>query len=139
MRACSKRYWGCWIYRCILAKINFTLPQIYTPEIPDHLIPPCVMVSSAMGLSLGVFGFSPTTHPKTITQNKCIQDFCVLCGVLGVFVFMLRLQYMQITYAPDKSRLFGLQENPKTPKFSLMLGQSFWDLWRIHCWSQYQL
>ena len=41
------------------------------------LIPPRVMVSSALGLKLGVFGFLPTTHAKTNTkQNANIISVC---------------------------------------------------------------
>ena len=42
-------------------------PQIYERD-PRPRIPPRVMVSSAMGFKLGVFGFLPTTHTKTNTS-----------------------------------------------------------------------
>ena len=41
-----------------------TPSQIYTRD-PRPPIPPCIMVSPAMGLNLGVFGFLLTTRSKT--------------------------------------------------------------------------
>ena len=49
-------------------------------------IPPCcVMVSSAMGLNLGVFGFLPTTHTKMHVKQmrsqslRAVWHFVLVC------------------------------------------------------------
>ena len=89
-------------------------PQIYKC---DHR-QPRVMALSAMGLNLGVFGSLPTMHAKN-KKNPTTNAFMIFapCGVLRVFVFMLKLQYMQVTYAPDEPRLFWLWEKLKDPQF----------------------
>ena len=46
---------------------------------------------------LGVFA----DHTEKQMQNKCVHDFA-LCGILCMFIFMLRWQKMQVTYAPNK-------------------------------------
>ena len=52
------------------------VPQLYKGHPRPH-IPPRVMVSSALGLKLGVFGFLPTTHAKTNTkQNANMISVC---------------------------------------------------------------
>ena len=61
-----------------------TSHRLYKGDLEPH-IPPCVMALSAMGL-----GFLPTTHEKT--QNKCVHNFCAPCSILGMYIFMLRLQ-----------------------------------------------
>ena len=72
------------------------------PRDPRPPIPTRVMVLSAMGLNLGVFGFLLTTHPK----NNCVHDLRAPCSVLRLFVFTLRPWYMQVTHAPDEPWLF---------------------------------
>ena len=55
---------------CVLArqrkphKCAYSTDRYYKGD-PRPRILPCVMVSSAMGLKLGVFRFLPTTHAKT--------------------------------------------------------------------------
>ena len=77
---------------------------------PRPPIPPCEMASPPMGLNMGVFGFLPTTHTTANVKGCKIS-------VLHEFVFMLRLQWMQVICAPDKPRLFSLREKPKDPQF----------------------
>ena len=38
-------------------------------------------------------------------------------GILCVFIFTLKPQLMQVTYAPDKPQLFWLREKPEDPQF----------------------
>ena len=63
---------------------------------------------------------------------KCVHDLCAPCGVLRVFIFTLRPQLMQVTYAPDKPWLFELRaKSPKTPNLSPTpesRRRRFWDL-----------
>ena len=63
------------------------------------------MAQSAMELQLGVFCFLPTTHVKT-KANKMLSTIFALHGISWMFIFMLRPQQMQVTYAPNESHLF---------------------------------
>ena len=67
----------------------------------------------------GLWVFANHTCKKTKTkQNKCktkVQDVYLSCGMLGMFIFMLRLQLMQVVYAPDvKNDYFDYGRNLKT-------------------------
>ena len=68
---------------------------------------PRVMALSAMG---SIWGYLDLRQPYTQKQkqNKCIHNLRALCGILCVFVFSLRRQYMQVTYAPDEPQLYWL-------------------------------
>ena len=50
------------------------------------------MASSDMELQLGVFGFC-WPHTRKQTWTKCGRDLRAPCGILRVFIFMLRSQY----------------------------------------------
>ena len=50
----------------------------YTPEIPDLLLPPCVMASSAMALNFGVFRFLPTTHAEIHAKQMRSRSLCAV-------------------------------------------------------------
>ena len=41
----------------------------------------------------------------------------VRCAAFSVGLFILSPQYMQLTYTPDKPRLFLLREQPEDPQF----------------------
>ena len=68
----------------------------YTPEIPDLLYHP----------NFGVFGFLSTKK----MQNKFVQNLQMVCNVLLMFVFMLRLQY-----ATDEPWIFWFRKTQKHP------------------------
>ena len=67
-------------------------------------------------LKLGVFRFLPTTHTTTITKQMHPR-FSRTVQCLRIFIFTLRQQYMQVTYAPDELWLCWLQEKPEDPQF----------------------
>ena len=72
------------------------------------------MALSAMGLNLGVFGFFPTTQAKA--NAKQMRSWSVHAArILTHVFFMLRPQYMLVTYAPDEPRLFWLREKTRRP------------------------
>ena len=88
---------------------------------------PCngVVSSGAQFGGLRVFA----DHMREKTQNKWVHDLRAPRGVLRVFVFMLRPQYMQVLYAPDEPT-----GKPRRPPLSPMPGSRwcrFWDLWCI--------
>ena len=62
---------------------NQSKPQIYTRDPRPPILPPAW---SAMGLHLAVFRFLLTKSTQKQAQNKCVQDFCTLCGILCVLV-----------------------------------------------------
>ena len=66
---------------------------------PRPRILPRVMVSSAMGLFLRVFA----DHKG---KNKRKTNAFTIRVAFYVFIFMLRPQKMQMTYAPDEPWLF---------------------------------
>ena len=60
----------------VASTVSFVDPNHrYTREIPDLLYRPRVMVSSAMGLKLKVFGFVPTTHAKNKRKTNASTIF----------------------------------------------------------------
>ena len=63
------------------------------------------MVSTAMGLNLGVIGFLPTTHTETM-QNQCIHDLRAPCSILHVFYLHSQTAVDAVTCAPDEPWLF---------------------------------
>ena len=102
--------------------------QTYT----GHTRPPIlsrVITSSAMGLQLRYSNIC-TTHMKT-NFNKmcpqllrtCVRLYRVPCGFLQVFIFTLRSQQIQVTYAHEKSGLFRSPERPKYPKLESHVGR----------------
>ena len=96
--------------------------QTYTRD-PRPPILPCLMVSSAMGLNLGVFRFLPTTHRKN--TNKCVHDLCAPRNVLCMSVFTIRPQYMQVTCTWRTMIILIMGKNLKTPcgiKMAQVLG-----------------
>ena len=68
-----------------------------------------------MLLNLGSSGFC-RPHTQNQTQSKCAHDLRMPRGFKRVFVFMLRPQYMQVTNAPDETRLFWWREKPEDPQ-----------------------
>ena len=76
------------------------------------------MASSVMELQLGVFSFLPATHVKTKSKVKknASAIFTHHAASYAYFVFTLRLQYKQVTYAPDESGLFWSREKPGYPQ-----------------------
>ena len=78
-------------------------------------IPPRVMASSAMRVQLGGLRVFADRTRKNKSKTKCVHDLLTSCSGLRLFDFMLRSQYMQVTYASDKPQLFWLWENLKTP------------------------
>ena len=79
-------------------------PQIYKGD-PRPCIPPSVMASSNMRLKLGVLCFC-----RLHMQNKWVHDLRSPCGVLRMFIFTSRPQYMQVTYTSDELWLFWVRE-----------------------------
>ena len=105
-------------------------PQIYKGD-PRPRILPHLMALSAMELKLGVFlVFCQPPYTKTNAKQMC-------CSVLRMFIFTLRPQKMQVTYAPDKPWLFWLRENLKTPNLSPMPGWKWCRFWDLPCISVY--
>ena len=71
------------MYQYIAKRPHSTLqPAIATAVLSNNMhrppIPPRVMVSSAMGLKLGVFRFLPTTHTKTNAKQMCPLTLCAV-------------------------------------------------------------
>ena len=64
----------------------------------------------------GLRVFADHTRKKQM-ENKCTHNLCAPCDVLRIFNFTLRLQYMQVAYAPDEPLLFWLREKLEDPKF----------------------
>ena len=77
-------------------------PQIYTTDtrLPKPLY---VMVSSTMGLNLGVFGFLPTTHAKINAQqmrslsSRAVQRFDQVCLHTRIVVHAGNIRTWQTT------------------------------------------
>ena len=65
------------------------------------------MVSSAMELQLGVFGFLPTTHMETNANTTSPWSLCFMCAYLQLLDCS--------SYVPYESRLFWWCEKPKYP------------------------
>ena len=90
-----------------------TWPQIQKRK--PRLTLSSVMTSSAMELQLGLFRYLLITHRNKRKQNAPMifaQMHVLVSCVISfscVFIFTLRLQQMQVTYAPDASHLFWLQ------------------------------
>ena len=111
------------------SKYDGTQPQINTRDtrLP---IPPRVMVSSAMGLNLEVFGYLPTTHTKANSKQNALTIFACCMA----FNDCLHAQTaVHAGNAPDEQRLFWLRENLKTPKLSLMPGSRWCRVWYLWC------
>ena len=100
---------------CEKIELTVAVPQIYKGDPSPH-IPPCVMASSAMGLKLGVFGFLLTTHAKTNTKQICSWSSRVMWHFTHIYLHS-QTAVDAGDYAPDKSWLFWLQENPEDPQF----------------------
>ena len=60
----------------------------YTREIPDLVYCPHVMVSSAMGLELEVFGFLSTTQAKTNAKQMCPWSSHTVWCFMHVYLYV---------------------------------------------------
>ena len=83
-------------------------------------------------------------HRHKQTQNKYVHNLCAPCRVLCVCIFTLRLQQMQVTYAPNKVILTGKNWKPpiwapcqdKNDAGSGIFFVYLWCLFRYKCWNK---
>ena len=120
-------------------KCTWNKPTDLDCRSPTSCTAPCNGVISHGAPMGGIWVFADHTHTWKQTQTKCVHDLCVPCGISHVFIFSLKPQLMQMTYAPDESVIL-ITRKPKYPSGSHMLGRKGADflisglnLWTNQC------